>query len=362
MAKARETAPTERVASIPNVRVFASESLVGAREARTRGRIELWDVSRTSENRRGSDDTDSGAALDLLFLGGPPPTVSVPTTLEAYTDAPLVVAVSKRPRGYNLRMRLHKFIANCGYTSRRRAELLIQAGRVTVNGKVLTSLGTTIDPRQDTVAVNGDELSLPTPLTVMLNKPAGLITSTHDTHERLTVMDILPRRLRDQGVLPAGRLDQDTEGLLLLTNDGDLAHRITHPRYETEKEYDALVCGAPSASSLRKIETGVRIEGELTAPARVLSALTEGDNTRVSLVIHEGKKRQVRRMFETVGHRVLHLRRVRIAGLSLGDLPVGEWRELDPKDLAALEALADGTSRRRTSRERRRERRAHRSP
>lgn len=233
-------------------------------------------------------------------------------------------------------MRLHKFIANCGYTARRRAELLIEAGRVRVNGEVVTGLGTTVRPGKDEVTVNGEPISLPRPMTILLHKPPRLITSTHDTHDRLTVMDILPRSLRALGVLPVGRLDQDTEGLLVLTNDGDLSHRITHPSYETEKEYEAAVAGRPSREALRRFETGIRIEGEMTAPARVLSVMDEEAACRIHVVIHEGKKRQVRRMFEALGHPVLHLKRVRIGKLRLGDLPLGEWRELGPEEIRAL--------------------------
>ena len=167
------------------------------------------------------------------------------------------------------KLRLHKFIANCGYTSRRRAELLIQAGRVELNGKVQTSLGVTIDPARDVVHVNGEKIELPAARTIALNKPRGILTSTHDTHDRLTVMDILPRRFSHDGVLPAGRLDQDTEGLLVLTNDGDLGHRITHPRYETEKEYEVHVSGHPTPGKLRRLESGVVIDGTKTAPARL---------------------------------------------------------------------------------------------
>jgi len=233
-------------------------------------------------------------------------------------------------------VRLHKYIANCGYTSRRRAELLIQAGRVQVNGKVVTSLGTTIEPGKDRVLLNGEEVLPSKPVTIILNKPAGIITSTHDTHERLTVMDILPRRLRSLGVLPAGRLDLDTEGLLVLSNDGDLGHRITHPRYETEKEYDALVSGRPAPTALGQIEKGVRIDGEMTAPARIESVTPAGGSTRVRIVIREGRKRQVRRMFEAIGSDVLELKRVRIGGLRLGDLPTGEWRELGEEEVRDL--------------------------
>jgi pseudouridine synthase len=233
-------------------------------------------------------------------------------------------------------MRLHKYIANCGYTSRRRAELLVQAGRVEVNGKVVTGLGTTIDVRKDKVSVNGEEISLPPPVTVVLNKPPRLITSTHDTHDRLTVMDILPKRLRNLGVVPVGRLDRDTEGLLILTNDGDLGHRLTHPSHETEKEYEAVVSGVPLEASLKRLQEGIRIDGKLTAPARVVSARRIGAGSRVRIVIHEGRKRQVRRMFEAVGHKVLELKRIRVGGLSLGDLPTGQWRELTAREIKAL--------------------------
>jgi 23S rRNA pseudouridine2605 synthase len=205
-----------------------------------------------------------------------------------------------------------------------------------VNGKVLTSLGTTIDPVKDRVAINGEEVSPPPPRTIMLNKPPGIITSTHDTHERLTVMDLLPRSLRNAGVLPAGRLDQDTEGLLILTNDGDLSHRITHPRYETEKEYEALVKHSPSPKGLRRLEAGIELDGEMTSPARVTSVAPEGSMTRVRIVIREGRKRQVRRMFEAIGNEVLKLTRLRIAGLWLGQLPGGAWRDLSAQELDDL--------------------------
>jgi pseudouridine synthase len=233
-------------------------------------------------------------------------------------------------------MRLHKYIANCGYASRRRAELLIQAGRVAVNGRTVTSLGATVKPGRDRVTLNGEEVVPPEALTIALNKPAGIITSTHDTHERLTVMDILPRRFRLLGVLPAGRLDQDTEGLLVLTNDGDLGHRITHPRYETEKEYEAVVEGRLTPKGIGRLEKGIVLEGEMTSPARIVPLGEEGGATRVRVVIREGKKRQVRRMFEAIGTRVTALRRVRIGGLRLGNLAPGAWRELSAADIAAL--------------------------
>ena len=238
------------------------------------------------------------------------------------------------------RIRLHKYIANCGYTSRRRAELLIQAGRVELNGRLITSLGTTLDPRKDVVVVNGEKVRPPKPLTIMLNKPPGILTSTHDTHDRLTVMDILPRSLHIAGVLPAGRLDQDTEGLLVLTNDGDLGHRITHPRYETEKEYIAAVSGCPSDRNLRKLQTGVVIDGKKTSPARVVAEKPGTAESTIRVVLKEGRKRQIRRMFQVIGHTVLSLRRLRVGGLLLGDLPRGEWRELDTDNIEQLTGVS----------------------
>lgn len=234
------------------------------------------------------------------------------------------------------KFRLHKYIANCGYTSRRRAELLIQAGRVEVNGKVVDTPGTSVFPGQDIVTVNGDRIELPEPLTVIFHKPPGVITSTHDTHDRLTVMDLLPRRFRDEGVFPVGRLDLGTEGLLLLTNDGDLGHRIAHPSHQVEKEYVALVEGRPSRDRLDQFERGIVIEGQKTAPAAVVSVEPAGRNTRVTVVIGEGRKRQVRRMFEALGHPVLELERIRIGGLELGDLPRGKWRALGDAEIRLL--------------------------
>lgn len=243
---------------------------------------------------------------------------------------------------YNAGVRLHKFVANCGYTSRRRAELLIQAGRVRVNGRVVDSLGATVRPDRDEVTVNGERIDLPRPTTIIFHKPRGIITSTHDTHERLTVMDYLPRSLRESGLLPAGRLDQDTEGLLVLTNDGDLNHRITHPRYETEKEYLATVAERPAASALRRLEEGVVIDGIRTSPARITAVEAAAEGFAVGIAIREGRKRQVRKMFAAVGHEVLALRRVRIGGLTLGDLPPGEWRKLGPDEIERLTAESPG--------------------
>ena len=239
------------------------------------------------------------------------------------------------------RLRLHKYIANCGYTSRRRAELLILAGRVQVNGKVVDTLGHTMDSDRDEIVVNGDRVVPPPRETILFHKPTAVITSTHDTHDRLTVMDILPKRFRETGVFPVGRLDQNTEGLLILTNDGDLHHRITHPRHEIDKEYAADVRGRPTAPDLKRFESGIVLDGRKTAPAEVIGmerVTTAGaeEVSRVTVVIREGRKRQVRLMFEALGHPVLRLRRVRIGKLVLGDLPAGAWRKLGDEEIRSL--------------------------
>lgn len=239
-------------------------------------------------------------------------------------------------------MRLHKFIGNCGCVSRRHAELLIQGGRVRVNGRLVSSPGTSVDPEKDSVAINGEMIHLPEPLTIVFHKPMGLITSTHDTHERLTVMDYLPMSLKEKGLVPAGRLDQDTEGLLVLTNVGDLNHRITHPRYETEKEYTATVSERPSRGALERLERGIILDGSRTAPARIVGVKATDGGIEVGIAIHEGRKRQVRRMLQAVGHEVLRLSRVRIGRFELGDLPLGEWRELRAEEIEALTETKPG--------------------
>ena len=234
------------------------------------------------------------------------------------------------------KLRLHKYIANCGYTSRRRAELLIQAGRVQVNGKLVTTLGSLVHPLKDQVVINGDQVKPPERYTIMLHKPALIITSTHDTHDRLTVMDILPKRFREMGVFPVGRLDRDTEGVLILTNDGDLHHHISHPRHTIDKEYRVTVKGFPSKEACKNFERGMMIDGKKTAPAQILSMVQKQDIGVGTVVIREGRKRQIRRMFDALGHPVIHLTRTRIGDLAIGKLPLGEWRVLKAPEIAML--------------------------
>ena len=236
------------------------------------------------------------------------------------------------------RERLQKYLARCGHGSRRRAELLIEKGLVRVNGEVV-ELGISIDPVKDEVVLHGETVQPPNSLTVMFHKTAGTITSTHDTHDRLTVMDMLPKRVVDAGVLPAGRLDLETEGLLIMTNDGDLLHRITHPRYRCHKEYFVVLSRAPSERVLETLRRGVFLPdvGKETSPAQITRLRRRKDGTAsLHIVIHEGMKRQIRRMFSGQGLEVTYLKRISIGKLDLGDLAPGKHRTLKDRDLDML--------------------------
>jgi 23S rRNA pseudouridine2605 synthase len=224
-------------------------------------------------------------------------------------------------------VRLNAFLARAGVSSRRKADELIKAGRVLVNG-ALGQLNTFVSSR-DRVEVDGRVVGLQ-PLTyVLLHKPAGVVTTASDPQDRPTVVGLVGHEVR---VVPVGRLDADTTGALLLTNDGDLAHRLAHPRYEVEKVYEAEVKGEPSDAVLRRLAEGVELEDGLTAPAEVRLL---GPST-VELSIHEGRNRQVRRMLEAVGHPVRRLHRSRYAGLTLNGLEPSEWRELAEPEVGTL--------------------------
>jgi len=236
--------------------------------------------------------------------------------------------------------RLQKFLARAGVASRRHAEELILAGRVRVNGQPVTQPGTKIYPQTDQVQVDGRPVR-PTDASVYLalHKPAGVVTTASDPQGRQTALDLLPANLRAQRVFPVGRLDLDSEGLLLLTNDGAFALRLTHPRYEQEKEYHALVQGQPTPAALEALRRGLLLPGETrpTAPAqaRLLRGLSDGTSW-LSVTLHEGRKRQARRMLAAVGHPVLRLLRVRVGSLRLGDLPPGHWRALSAAEVQHL--------------------------
>lgn len=226
--------------------------------------------------------------------------------------------------------RVQKVLARAGIGSRRHCEELIEAGRVSVNGRVAT-LGDKVDIETDRVAVDGVAIGTrPGLVYYLLNKPAGVVTSVGDPHGRTSVSDLVPSEPR---VHPVGRLDQDTEGLLLLTNDGDLTHRLTHPSFGVEKEYVAEVTGEPSRGDVRALREGVLLEDGMTAPAKVSLV---GPNV-LRLTIHEGRNRQVRRMCEAVGHPVVRLVRTRIGPIADRRLAPGAWRTLAQDEVRALE-------------------------
>lgn len=222
--------------------------------------------------------------------------------------------------------------------SRREADRWISEGRVSVNNKVVDELGAKVDQEKDTIRVDGRPVrAIPQPLSILLNKPAGYLVTLKDPHRRATVKSLLPASLGR--VYPVGRLDLDTEGVLLLTNDGELAFRLSHPRFGVKKIYLAKVRGEPGKEALRRLEKGVYLEGEKTAPARV-AILSAGTKTSwLRLELREGRKREVREMCRAVGHPVLELRRVEFGGLTLEGLKPGEWRRLEPAEVRRLKGL-----------------------
>lgn len=233
--------------------------------------------------------------------------------------------------------RLQKVLAARGVASRRAAEELIREGRVSVDGRVVLELGTKVDPERATIRVNGRPLGRPRPVYLLLNKPRGYLTTASDPEGRRTVYDLLDTKER---VFPVGRLDMDSEGLLLLTNDGELANHIAHPRYRIDKEYHALVEGTPTPQQLDHLRRGgLPLDGRRTSPAEI-GVLERGpEGTWLRVVIHEGRKRQVRRMLEEVGHPVRRLRRVRLGPLTLAGLPAAAHRPLTAPELARLRRL-----------------------
>jgi 23S rRNA pseudouridine2605 synthase len=235
-------------------------------------------------------------------------------------------------------LRLQKVLAGAGIASRRRAEDLIRAGRVAVNGRVVTVMGVTVDPDRDAVTVDGRPVRQARPEWVALNKPAGHVVTRSDPQGRPTVYDLLPADLR--GLFHVGRLDAPSEGLLLFTNDGDAAHRLLHPRYRVRREYRVLVAGSLADAAQRALLEGVMLED---GPARAASVrrLSGGPagRTQLRLVLEEGRKREVRRMLRAVGYPVLRLRRTAYGPIRLGRLPAGQWRRLTGAECAALRAI-----------------------
>ncbi|HSE58586.1 MAG TPA: pseudouridine synthase [Nitrospiraceae bacterium] len=239
-----------------------------------------------------------------------------------------------------MKIRLQKLIAGSGLASRRKAEALIAAGRVTVNGKVITELGTKVDPARDHVKVDGKHLSAAQPFVyLVLNKPKNVMSTLDDPGGRTTVKDYL--RGVSVRVFPVGRLDFDSEGLMLLTNNGELAQALLHPRYHVPKTYLIKVKGVLTDEEIRKLEQGVRLEDGMTSPAHVKKVRKAEQNSWLELTIREGRKHQVKRMLESVGHPVIKLVRVRMGPLSLDNLEPGEYRFLTDREANALRELVE---------------------
>ncbi len=234
-------------------------------------------------------------------------------------------------------MRLQKYLAHAGVASRRASEELIKNGKVTVNNIVVTTLGTQIDPEKDRVIVDGRPIIFREQKAyLLLNKPRGYISSVKDPQGRPTVMHLLSG-IKER-VYPVGRLDFDTEGLLLMTNDGQVAHRITHPRYKVTKKYRVKTRGIPSLEKIKKLESGISLPEGKTSAARV-NVVKKDDASRwavLEIEIHEGKKRQVRRMFEAIGYPVTRLKRIQLSFLTLEGVPAGKYRHLSEKEIIRL--------------------------
>ena len=244
-------------------------------------------------------------------------------------------------------LRLQKILSAAGIASRRTAETLIAEGRVSVNGRTVTELGTKADPEQDDIRVDGRRVkAAATRRYILLYKPRGYITSRSDPQRRPTVIDLLTTGGVREYVYPVGRLDYDSEGLLILTSDGELAAQLTHPRHGVEREYHVRVRGLPDDRDLERLARGVPVDGRRTEPATITLQKTvdavSGPQAVLAIIIREGRNRQVRKMCEAIGHPVVRLRRVRIGPVADDHIRPGEFRDLTPREVAALRATAAG--------------------
>lgn len=236
--------------------------------------------------------------------------------------------------------RLQKYIARCGVTSRRKAEELILAGRVKVNGAKVTELGTRVNPDKDAVTVDNKKISeVNKYIYIKLYKPEGYVTTVSDQFDRKTVLDLIDIKER---IYPIGRLDYNTSGLLLLTNDGELANRLMHPKYHIYKTYVAEIEGQISQESINELKTGVVIDNYRTAPAKVNLLKYKDSRSLVQISIYEGKNRQVRKMFDAVEHKVIKLKRISFGEVSLGDLKTGSWKNLSNGEIKFLKRNQEG--------------------
>ena len=230
-------------------------------------------------------------------------------------------------------MRLQKFLANAGVASRRKAEELILQGKIKVNGNVITELGTKVEPDNDIIEYEGKRVQIQEEMVyILLNKPIGYVTTAKDQFQRDSVMDLVKTNKR---LVPVGRLDMYTSGALILTNDGDFVYKVTHPKHEIEKTYTVTIKGIVKNEKVEQLRSGVEIEDYITKPAKVKILKTDEEKniSRVEITIHEGKNRQVRKMCEAVGHKVLALHRSKIAGIGVKDIELGKWRYLTSKEI-----------------------------
>ncbi len=244
------------------------------------------------------------------------------------------------PRAHPAGERLQKVLAAAGIASRRAAEALIREGRVEVNGKIVRELGTRADPSRQRITVDGERIGRPARLRYyVVHKPRGVVSTARDSHAKRTVLDLVPGRTR---LFPVGRLDAQTEGLLLLTNDGPLAQRLLHPSFEVPRVYRASVAGRVTAPVLRKLTQGVEIDGR-TSSVRSVQLLDQAeDRSLLELELVEGRRHQIRKLLAALGHPVRRLVRTSFGPLRLGGLRPGEWRKLDEREARALQRLSDG--------------------
>lgn len=231
-------------------------------------------------------------------------------------------------------LRLQVYLSRSGHCSRRKAFDLIQAGRVYVNGRLVTEPSTPVNPITDRVSAEGRAVIYKNFDYIVLNKPKGYVTTKSDPHAGKTVYALVPKEYHH--LSPAGRLDKDSEGLLLFTNDGGLAYSLTHPKFESDKVYAVTVEGKLTAGGVKKLCDGVNLDGKKTSPAQIAHLAPRGARTAFQMTIHEGRKRQIRRMLESIGHKVVDLKRIQQGPLALRNLKLGEWRKLDADEIKAL--------------------------
>lgn len=234
------------------------------------------------------------------------------------------------------KIRLQKYLAEAGIASRRKAEELIKQGKISVNNKITTELGTKIDPEKDKIEYEGRIVTAQEEkIYILLNKPIGYVTTAKDQFNRDSVLDLVKVKQR---IVPVGRLDMYTSGALILTNDGDFVYQVTHPKHEIEKTYTVTIKGIVQKEAVEQLKKGVKIEDYKTRPAnvKILKTDEEKEQSRLEITIHEGKNRQVRKMCEAVGHKVLALHRSKISGIGVKDLPLGKWRYLRKEEIKKI--------------------------